>query len=46
MNYSTTTVPDGNKISMDNGQLNVPNDPIVPFIEGDGIGADIWRAAV
>ena len=31
---------------MDNGQLNVPNDPIVPFIEGDGIGADIWRAAV
>ncbi len=46
MNYSTTTVPDGNKISMDSGQLNVPNDPIVPFIEGDGIGADIWRAAV
>ncbi|RZI53276.1 NADP-dependent isocitrate dehydrogenase [Aeribacillus pallidus] len=29
----------------DNGTLNVPNDPIIPFIEGDGTGPDIWRAA-
>ncbi len=34
------------KISIENGKLNVPNKPIVPFIEGDGIGPDIWAAAV
>ena len=28
------------------GTLNVPNDPIIPFIEGDGIGPDIWKASV
>ena len=32
-------------VKMINGQLNVPNNPIIPFIEGDGIGADIWSAA-
>lgn len=37
----------GSAISMnDNGELNVPNDPIIPFIEGDGTGGDIWRASV
>src|SRR5687768_3908881 len=36
----------GNVISMQNGKLNVPNDPIIPFIEGDGTGRDIWRASV
>ncbi|MGN6504750.1 MAG: isocitrate dehydrogenase (NADP(+)) [Tepidisphaeraceae bacterium] len=36
----------GNLISMSNGKLNVPNDPIIPFIEGDGTGRDIWRASV
>ena len=36
----------GSRIRMDNGKLNVPNDPIIPFIEGDGIGPDIWRSAV
>jgi isocitrate dehydrogenase len=36
----------GNKITMSNGKLNVPNDPIIPFIEGDGTGADIWAASV
>ncbi|CAM3137733.1 NADP-dependent isocitrate dehydrogenase [Sporolactobacillus spathodeae] len=35
----------GEKISVDNGELKVPNHPIVPFIEGDGIGPDIWKAA-
>jgi len=34
------------KISMTNGQLKVPDYPIIPFIEGDGIGPDIWRASV
>jgi isocitrate dehydrogenase len=36
----------GSKISMVNGKLTVPNDPIIPFIEGDGTGADIWAASV
>ncbi len=35
----------GQVITLQNGQLNVPNEPIVPFIEGDGIGPDIWAAA-
>ena len=36
----------GSKIRMDNDKLQVPNDPIIPFIEGDGIGPDIWKASV
>ena len=36
----------GKKILMDNTKLIVPNNPIIPFIEGDGIGADIWKASV
>ena len=40
------TPSQGNKISISNGKLNVPDDPIIPFIEGDGIGPDVWRAAV
>ncbi|WP_458025666.1 NADP-dependent isocitrate dehydrogenase [Pseudalkalibacillus sp. Hm43] len=35
----------GERITVDNGNLNVPNNPIIPFIEGDGIGPDIWAAA-
>ncbi len=35
----------GTKITLSNGKLQVPNDPIIPFIEGDGIGPDIWAAA-
>jgi len=31
---------------MENGSLIVPDNPIIPFIEGDGIGPDIWNAAV
>ncbi|MBM2815742.1 MAG: icd [Ignavibacteria bacterium] len=36
----------GTKITVSNGVLNVPDDPIIPFIEGDGTGPDIWRATV
>ncbi|MBK7965888.1 MAG: NADP-dependent isocitrate dehydrogenase [Bacteroidetes bacterium] len=36
----------GSKITIKNGKLRVPTDPIIPFIEGDGIGADIWAASV
>jgi isocitrate dehydrogenase len=37
---------DGAKITLVGGKLNVPDRPIVPFIEGDGTGRDIWRASV
>ena len=36
---------EGNIIKFENGKLDVPNDPIIPFIEGDGIGIDIWPAS-
>ncbi|OCA91361.1 NADP-dependent isocitrate dehydrogenase [Bacillus sp. FJAT-27225] len=36
----------GEKITVQNGVLNVPNNPVVPFIEGDGTGPDIWAASV
>ena len=36
----------GAKITVQNGVLQVPNNPIIPFIEGDGIGPDIWASAV
>lgn len=35
----------GGKITVENGALNVPNNPIIPYIEGDGIGPDIWAAS-
>ena len=35
-----------NPITLKNGRLDVPDDPIIPFIEGDGTGPDIWRASV
>ncbi|MBD1372785.1 NADP-dependent isocitrate dehydrogenase [Hazenella sp. IB182357] len=35
----------GEKITVTNGELQVPNHPIIPFIEGDGIGPDIWAAS-
>ena len=36
----------GSTISVKKGKLKVPNDPIIPFIEGDGTGPDIWAASV
>ena len=36
---------EGTKITATDGQLNVPDTPIIPFIEGDGTGPDIWRAS-
>jgi len=38
--------PDGQRVRFDYGRLVVPDHPILPFIEGDGTGPDIWRAAV
>ena len=47
MAYQTVTVPaDGQKITIQNGRLQVPDQPIIPFVEGDGTGRDIWRASV
>ena len=37
--------PTGQKITLQNGKLHVPENPIIPFIEGDGTGPDIWRAS-
>jgi len=47
MSYSIVKVPEnGEKISIENGKLQVPDQPILPFIEGDGTGRDIWKASV
>src|SRR3972149_5994169 len=35
----------GQKITIVNGTLRVPDEPVIPFIEGDGTGPDIWRAS-
>jgi len=45
MSYQHLTPPSGDKVSIVDGQLQVPNNPVLPFIEGDGIGPDIWAAA-
>ncbi len=46
MKYNKIQVPtEGEKITIQNGKLNVPDKPIIPFIEGDGTGPDIWRAS-
>ncbi|QAT85836.1 isocitrate dehydrogenase [Corallococcus coralloides] len=37
--------PSGEKITLQNGKLTVPNNPIIPYIEGDGTGRDIWKAS-
>jgi isocitrate dehydrogenase len=46
MPYTNVQVPEqGEKINMQSGKLQVPDQPILPFIEGDGIGVDIWPAS-
>src|SRR5437764_7622455 len=45
--FKDVVVPaDGQKITHAGGQLKVPDKPVIPFIEGDGTGPDIWRASV
>ena len=47
MGYQNVRVPaGGEKITIQDGKLQVPDNPILPFIEGDGTGRDIWRASV
>src|ERR1700756_4760192 len=44
--FKNLTAPSaGEAISIQNGKLHVPNNPVIPFIEGDGTGPDIWRAS-
>src|SRR4051812_20540117 len=44
--YKDLTPPTaGESITMRDGGLEVPNEPIIPYIEGDGTGPDIWRAS-
>ena len=45
MAYKDITPPPGGKISVANGKLTVPDNPIIPFIRGDGTGPDIWAAS-
>jgi isocitrate dehydrogenase len=45
MAYKDVTPPAGGKISIQHGKLNVPDNPILPFIRGDGTGPDIWKAS-
>ncbi len=46
MTMSRSVAPEGEVIAIQNGRLQVPDHPIIPFVEGDGTGPDIWRASV
>ena len=46
MAYKDITPPAGGKITIAQGKLNVPDNPVIPFIRGDGTGPDIWAASV
>ena len=47
MAYANITIPKGGgKITLKDGKLQVPDNPVIPFIEGDGTGRDIWNASV
>jgi isocitrate dehydrogenase len=47
MEYKNVIVPThGSKITIKDGKLYVPDNPIIPFVEGDGTGRDIWRASI
>src|SRR5438034_4491386 len=45
MPFTDVTPPEGGTISIDNGVLRVPDNPVLPFIRGDGTGPDIWHAS-
>ena len=42
---ASSLYPEEQKITIENGRLQVPDNPVIPFIEGDGIGPDVWRAS-
>lgn len=45
MAFDKIKIPAGEKIVVSNGKLHIPDNPIIAFIEGDGIGADIWKTS-
>ena len=45
MAYQDITPPEGGKITIESGKLTVPDNPVLPFIRGDGTGPDIWAAS-
>ena len=45
MPYKDLTPPTGGRISLKSGKLNIPHNPVLPFIRGDGTGPDIWAAS-
>ena len=46
MTFNKLPIPsDGETIEVLNGKFVIPNNPIIPFIEGDGTGRDIWKAS-
>jgi isocitrate dehydrogenase len=46
MPYQNVTPPSGGKITIHHGRLSVPDNPVIPFIRGDGTGPDIWASSV
>ncbi len=44
--YQSVKAPQGDKIHIEKGVLKVPDHPVIPYIEGDGTGPDIWKASV
>src|SRR6202046_1168620 len=46
MAYQSVQAPSGGKITIHNGRIQCPDNPVIPFIRGDGTGPDIWAASV
>ena len=46
MAYQKAVAPSGDKITIHNGKIQCPDNPVIPFIRGDGTGPDIWAASV
>ena len=47
LSYNGVSIPaNGKKIGYANGKYDIPDNPIIPFIEGDGTGRDIWKASL
>jgi len=46
MAYQTVQAPSGGKITIQDGKIQCPDNPVIPFIRGDGTGPDIWAASV
>src|SRR6202047_5053971 len=45
MSYQTVQPPAGGKVTIENGEIHCPDNPVIPFIRGDGTGSDIWAAS-